>query len=71
MNSEQLSFYGAMVTGPAVSITEQPSEKPSSNVLLNSIHNITPFRKWGKCFADLFRRKAFLYHYTSEGMDEM
>ena len=54
-----------------LSITEPSHPNPSASVLFNSKHVGVIFKKWADIVAAQFRRRAFVYHYTGSGMDEM
>ena len=46
-------------------------ERASCAALLNTPALINVLKNISTWFTEMFRRKAFLHHYTEEGMDEM
>ena len=54
-----------------ISIVNEPNttKMPSALTVCNSKQNIYWIEKVNERYTKMFRRKAFLHHYTSRGMD--
>ena len=47
------------------------TEMPSTIIHMNSLSSVNWLKTTTEEFTKTFRRKGYLYHYTSLGMDEM
>lgn len=65
------SFQDWVPNALEVSIGSRYKNENRAWVLYNGRNNIDWLRKVCELFTGQFRRKAFIYHYTSGGMDEM